>query len=173
MDFKRFEEFDFNKNFWECFPEVLVLKEFLELKNNDKSKGFKDSSNFMWVLHLCLNPKSTLFNIPNKFDKVSKSILKKGLNVEDVSTLEYINAYKQVCLTPGERAYLDICAVVEKRASYLSTLDYNLDDGPIIDKLHANTFKIYQDLEKVRKIIQIEQSKTTGRKATASETGKI
>jgi len=63
-------------NFWELYPELLIIEELTQIYQKDKSKKKEDSSRIMWAIYFAFNPESKFINLPNKLEILAKDYLK-------------------------------------------------------------------------------------------------
>ena len=42
-------------NFWELYPELLIIEELTQIYQKDKSKKKEDSSRIMWAIYFAFN----------------------------------------------------------------------------------------------------------------------
>jgi hypothetical protein len=164
---KRFQQFDMARNFWKEFPELLSYEVFLDIK-----EGVEDSSMFMWAVHLCEHPKSMIYRDPNKYvhmkDKLSKVTNKK-------KRAQIMDKYRELILTPGERALVRWESNVRKVNKYaedmdLSTLKPN-EIKSMIDTLEK-CGKLFNAVPEIMAKIQEEEDKIN-EKVSLSQDGII
>jgi hypothetical protein len=155
-------------NFWECFPEFRVLDIFDFFYKDDKSKDKENSSNIMWAITFCLRKESLMYNLPDKWERAGKDIIKiKGFNWEKYDHL--VQAFKQSYMTQAERSLLAWEELMAKRDKYLKTQEYFFDfiqDGKLIkgtaeqmDRAFSVTPRMYSDYAKIRKEIEDDEIK--------------
>jgi len=173
MNFKRFEQFDSTKNFWNEFPEFKAVDCFNNLYHVDTSKDKVKSSTFLWAIHYCLHPKSAIYNDSAKWEQVNKTMLKDSpVNWDSPDVMELTQQYLELALSPGERAFHSWCGMILKRDKFLKDLEYNLENGKALDAMHKTTHSIYQDFEKIQKILKAEQDSVKSNKS-ASDLGRL
>jgi hypothetical protein len=148
----RTNNFDWSKNYWECFPEITTIVSFKEFKDKDKSKNKEESSRIMWAIHLCLKPNSLLYNDPEKWNRVKVSILEdskfKWDKYENLKT-----DYMELVLAPAEK-YFHILNDSQMR---------------VVESMSTNMYKIGLEYDKVKKLLNEEYSNTEKPKSLMDE----
>jgi len=151
-------------NFWKEFPGIIIHELFNDLYTCDKSKDKEKSSKIMWAIYLVMNPESNLYNDPNKELSVKNNWLKdKTFKWEDYET--HKNAYRDLVLSTAEKALQNWNELMIMRDKTLKELyTKNLVDGDVsnlekLDKILANTAKLFNDYSKIKK--EYEEEKTT------------
>jgi hypothetical protein len=149
-------------NYWEIDNQLAFIPPFKELYDLDKSKGKKDSSLKMWAIAFYCHPDSRIINYPEKE--------KRGLIETDIvgdkiewNKLEgFIKDYKNLYLTQAKRSLVNWKIKLEERDDYLMSIPYNtlpLEDAAKLDKLLADTPKLFKQYEDIKELIQEEDAK--------------
>lgn len=168
-----------DNNFWEVNSDLVILDEFSKLYYKDKSKDKQDSSKILWAIFYAYNPESKFFNYPNKQDVISQSFLKDPkFKWEDYKDL--IDAYKNIVLTDAERALINWNEIMTMRDQSIKDLykkaieDSDTDELVKIDKMLANTPKMFEDYKKIKKDYEEEKVTKKGKTiASLSDSGEL
>ena len=174
------ERFNDRANFWDVVPEFMAFSEFMKFKNADRSKDKHWSNKVFWAIVMAYDRKSPFYNIPNKIELIATDILRKPKLkwTEDKSIIPLIRLFQDSLMTQAERSLLNWEINMQKRDAFLAEQDYTLDrfeeiDGKPklvkgsadqLDKMHAQTAKIYQQLDQIKEDLTIEESKKDGGK---------
>jgi hypothetical protein len=168
-----------DNNFWEVNSDLIILDEFSKLYYKDKSKDKQDSSKILWAIFYAYNPESKFFNYPNKQEVISQSFLKDPkFKWEDYKDL--IEAYKNIVLTDAERALINWNEIMTMRDQSIKDLykkaieDSDTDELVKIDKMLANTPKMFEDYKKIKKDYEEEKVTKKGKTiASLSDSGEL
>ena len=158
---------NFENNFWDEFPELKIPSKFNELYSADTSKDKKKSSRIMWALHLHSHPESKLYNLPEKEDVIARDFIKeKDFKWETYS--EHLELYKNVVLTPAERAlqnWDEIMALRDKgvKEFYIEAIEDRDPDIILkLDKALAQTPKMFDDFKRIKQPYEEEKTRKKG-----------
>ena len=156
-------EFNTDINFWEQWPELKVAGPFKKIYTSDKTRGKSSSSKLSWCIVLI-------------WDKKSKSSNKAKVT-------ELKEWYLKCNETLAMRTLRGILEKLEERDKFLRNTPY---DDPVsefnenygvsdwakridtIDKMLANTDKIYTLYDKARTVVEKEEQSSTKGDATLS-----
>lgn len=156
---RRFNTFEFQSNFWSIFPETKAIERFKELHDNDETENKTQSSSIMWALHLCLNPKSLVFNNSRKWEYVNKTIIKdENFKWDD----RLIAEYQDTILNPAEKYFAEYGVFLEKQKQFLNNFDYSTaTDSQIktVEAMIGNSFKKSQEYDRIKKLLVQEDLK--------------
>ncbi len=154
----RINNFDWTKNYWEVYPEILAVEKYKGFYDKDKSNKKVESSNIMWAVHLCLNPSSLLYNDPNKWDRVKTTVIGdskfKWEKYEDLK-----KEYEEFVLTPAEKYFHIFTEILEKKRLFLKTFDYttaNDSQMRVVEQMSTNMYKVGLEYDKVKKLLNEE-----------------
>jgi hypothetical protein len=178
------KNFSPTNNFWEFNPAFKIAKPFKQLYNSDKSRGKVNSSNIMWAIALCYYPKSDLYYLNDKEARVFDMVKDKSFKLEDYK--EHINEFIDMAVTQAEKSMADWENRMRDRDQFLKgvkySLDYYDDFGKIkkgtadqLDRMAAQTHKLYQEYFKIKKDITEEQQAKGkgGKNKSLSDSGDI
>lgn len=178
-------------NFWDLHPYWLKNKTVNQFYQRDRSqengKTTKHkSSQIMWALCLLydLGTSNIYRHLPidNRRQKIAEEILENPkFDWDEYKDLESI--VEERCTTPQEKHYHTLMEKFNQRDKFVRNTDYSLDQyveingknvlikgtADQLEKMLANTDKIYETLETIRKKITMDKSSKTGQK-TNSET---
>lgn len=168
-----------DNNFWEVYSDLIILEEFDKIYFKDKSKNKQDSSKILWAVYYCYNPESKFFNYPNKQEVISKSFIKDPkFRWEDYKDL--IDAYKNLVLSDAERALINWNEIMTMRDQSIKDLykkaieESDTDELVKIDKMLANTPKMFEDYKKIKKDYEEEKVTKKGKTiASLSDSGEL
>ena len=166
-------------SFWDTHPELMMLESFNALHYKDSSKNKQDSSRKMWAIYYAHNPESKFFNMPNKLLVLARDFLKDPAFNWD-SVRDQVFTYKELVLTPAERGLVNWTEIMNVRDESLKNmykdaiLERNLKELVELDKMLANTAKLFQDYKKIKQ--EYDEDKTTRKGksiASLSDSGEI
>lgn len=168
-----------DNNFWELNSDLIILDEFNKIYYKDKSKNKQDSSKVLWAIFYAFNPESQFFHYPNKQEVISQSFIKDPeFKWEDYKDL--IEAYKNLVLSDAERALLNWNEIMTMRDNSIKELykkaleDSDTDELVKIDKMLANTPKMFEDYKKIKKDFEEEKVTKKGKTiASLSDSGEL
>jgi len=163
--------FEYTKSFWKEFPELKIIKDFSLIYNNDKSKDKIDSSQLMWAIQLCYHPDSLFYNIPNKEDLINKDFLKKDMVWSKIRHL--VDLYIETTLSEAQRSMIMWEEQMRKRREFLLETEYNIETAKDLDTMGKATFGLYQDFDRIKKLLKEESTKDISRPKSLSESGEI
>lgn len=166
-------------NYWDLNPELLLLEEFAEFRFKDKSKDKQDSSKIMWAIFYAFHPESKFFNYPNKLEVLQKDFIKDPKFKWD-SVKNIIDAFKNLVLSDVERALINWNEIMIMRDQSIKDLykkaieDSDTDELVKIDKMLANTPKMFEDYKKIKKDYEEEKVTKKGKSISSiSDSGEI
>lgn len=146
--------FDYRSNFWEVNPSFTSFKIFNSVYMDDKSKNKKDSSQIMWAVAFFtdINENNPWRNIEEdeKRDLIKEDILNsKNFKWEAIEPL--IDFYKQCIFSIPEKKLFDFYKKLEERTNFINITPYDLENGEQLDKMLANTKKLYDLYFEIKK----------------------
>ena len=170
-------------SFWEEYPELKVAGPFKTLYTSDKSRGKGSSSKLAWCIALIWDKKSKFFNFPEE-GKDGKINLIFTEYYDDIKYYKAnkakIEELKEWYLRSGEtvamRTLRGILDKLEERDRFLRNTPYDAPGGDFdetngvsewakridtIDKMLANTDKVYTLYDKARTIVEKEEQSST------------
>lgn len=168
-----------DSNFWDINPELLIIKEFAGYHAEDKSKNKEESSTIMWGIYYCYHPESRFFNLPTKLDVIETSFIKNPKFKWD-SVKDIVIIYKNLVLSDAERALVNWAEIMNMRDTSIKELyaaalkEGDVDELVKIDKMLANTPKMFEDYKKIKKDYEEEKTLKKGkRNKSLSDSGDI
>jgi len=160
------EPFKGTENFWELNSQYIMV--FDTFYNKDKSKDKTKSSNIMWAFSFKLHPDSVFYNLPAKEDVIRDKFLKDPKFKWNAYSKEE-SLFHSTILTEATRALVGWDETMKKRRVFLNKQEFTLDEykeGKLVkgaadqlDKMLANTAKLYQDYSKIQKDLKEEKLK--------------
>lgn len=124
------ENYSPKNNFWEHNPQFTLIQPFRKLWKSDRTKDKNGSSDLMWATALIYHPKSDLYNVTGKEEKVSETML--GIKASDVEKYwadnkEIVDAFIDSALTQAEKSLVSWYEYMKKRDIYLKNTEYYFD----------------------------------------------
>lgn len=154
-------------NFWKEFPEIRINEFFNTFYKSDKTKDKEFTSKIMWGIYLTMHPESKLYNDPNKDSAVINNFI-KDKNFKWETYEEHRTLYVELVLTTAEKALHNWNSLMTMRDKTLKELyTKSLESGDILgleklDKILANTAKLFADYAKIKKEYEEQKTKKKG-----------
>lgn len=183
---------DISQNFWESHPDMIIHPVFKKLHTNDKSKDKNKSSTKMWCIALIYDRSSKYYNFPevgedNKIDLVMENYGDSTWYKKNEGEFQELrNTYLKMTETPSMRALRELEEKLVERSDFLRDTKYSIGElnergqlaggtADTLDKMFANSQKIYEMVEKVRSLVNQEKAKSTrgGITESLSDKGEI
>ena len=166
-------------NFWEEYPELKAAGPFKKLYTSDKSRGKGSSSKLAWAIALIWDRGSKYYNFPEEgkdgkifliFDDFFGDFKYYTANKEKIEELKdwYLRAGETIAM----RTLRGILDKLEERDKFLRKTPYDAPSPEFdetygvsewakridtIDKMLANTDKIYTLYDKARTVVEKEE----------------
>lgn len=152
---------------WEQYPELKLVSQFGKLFREDKSEKKKDSSLLLWSVLLYCFPYSPFYNHPEKLEECANFLKKTKFKEEDI--VMYAPEMENVVLTEAERSFTLWTESLKERRRWLSEQKYteNIKRNQALDKMHADTAKMFKDYTTIVKELEITKQKRMNEKANA------
>lgn len=168
-------------NFWELYPDLKIYKSFKKLHKSDKSRGKESSSKIMWFVSLTTSMGSKYYNVPleERYEIIEEDYMEdKDFRKKYKDKLpELIQDFQKLEDTPVDRHLRQWDASLDDRTNFLSTMKYTLDTYEDLDKMAANTSKVFDTLKKIKddkaKELAGGGSAKGGGQESLSDTGEI
>ena len=170
-------------NFWEYNPQYKVIME--SLYSSDKSKNKERSSTIMWAIFFMVHPRSEFYNLPDKQTILARDFIKEP-NFKWEKYKEVIDRVEEISLSQAEKSLVSWDKTLKKRDEFIHSQEFTLDnyneEGRLVkgtadqlDKMLANTNKLYQEYFKILKELKNEEdSRGKGnRPKSLSDSGEI
>jgi hypothetical protein len=168
-----------DNNYWDTNVELLILPSFSKLHTKDKSKNKEESSKIMWAMFYAYHPESKFFHYPNKQETIEKSFIKDSKFKWD-HYKDIIEDFKNLVLSDAERALLSWNEIMIMRDNSIKELykkaleSCDTDELVKIDKMLANTPKMFEDYKKIKKDYEEERTTKKGKKILSlTDSGEI
>lgn len=168
------DKFDVGVNFWESNPQLKAAGPFAELYSSDSTKGKSNSSKKMWCIALIWDRESKYFGLhmdektPLIFGDFYGDKTWPSKNKEEFDRLSAF--YKKLSDTPAMRTLREIEDKLDERSKFLKDTAYTIGEkgdkgyiwgtADLVDKMLANTNKIYEMYEKA--LATVGQEKAQG-----------
>lgn len=168
-----------DENFWEMNPQYKYI--FSEFYENDKSKNKEKTSRIMWAIFFRLHPKSDFYNLSNRDELIASKWLKdpkfKWSDYQD-----QLNLFSETILTQAEKSLNAWNETMAKRDQFIYSQEFTLDHYAVdskgnnilsktgklivekgnveqLDRMLANTSKLYQEYAKIQAELQKDEIK--------------
>jgi len=158
-----------DNNFWKEYPELIISDELSTFYTADKSKGKQTSSQIMWAIHLSESPESKYYTHPDKRNVIASSFLKDKKFKWEIYK-EIVIFYRECSLTDAERALSGWNETMRLRDDSIKEMYRNAiktkdtDELVKLDKMLANTAKMFDDYKKIKQDYEDEKSTKKGSK---------
>ena len=177
-----------DENYWSLHPQMKTIKAFRDLYERDKKKGKNESSTMMWAIALLVDPHElNPWRNTNPLDR-TKLIAEDYIGDvdfpwEDDDIQLLIDTYTDFSLSPAEKALVQIEKKIADRGRFIHKTDYSMDSynedtGKVekgtadqLDKMMVNTVKIYEQLEKVKEMMDKESVEGHGKGGAIESAG--
>jgi len=174
---KIIETFNPEANFWDEHSQLSAVGPIKDLYNSDKSRNKALSSKLMWCVALIWDSNSKFYNLPeegedSKIDLIFEDYYgDKKYYAQNKTKIDSIREfYLKLQETPAKRALREIEEKLSERARFLKDTKYDLgvcnergqwvgNTAIIVDKMMADTKKIYDLYEQALKIAKEENAK--------------
>ena len=171
------ESFNVEDNFWKVHPDLVAAGPFAQIHKVDKTRGKDYSSKLAWCIKLIWDMGSVYYALPergedNKIDLVFEDFLGKpnfyDKNREQVNDLKEF--YIKVKDTVAHRTLRGIEEKLKERDAFMSKTEYDMgvvnergawvgNTVDTLDKMMANTKKLYDLYNEARAVVDREQQK--------------
>lgn len=162
-------------NFWKMYPAYTEIEPFKDFYKEDKSRGKKDSSDFMWATIILID-KSEHNPLRNEPEDEKKHVLEQdmfeGANPGWHDKEEIIIKFRDLNYSKTERDLIEWETKLEERRKFIRDTPYSLDSVKFDDKgkaikitgtakqlddMAANTEKIYGLMNKLEEKVKAEK----------------
>lgn len=185
--------YDHDLNFWDIHPLFLTVPAFKKLKGRDRVKSENQegkSSLIMWAFVLVYdtgddNPFRNIPEEERKIEIASNILNKPNFKWEDYDYV--LEALIPMVTTQPQRSRDELYNKLHKRDKFIDSTDFTLDSYKIdertgkgtlvkgtadqLDKMLANTVKLYENLARIDNLILMEDSKIENTMVSESESG--
>lgn len=174
------DSFDPKRNFWEEFPDYKIHRLFGRIHALNKKEGnLQNSSNFMWVLSLCYDRKSSLFTQPehDKWEvaceqlfndesvmiKISEDHLAQDFVhlPKEIDLFEVISEFESSIDTPLGISLRTLEKKLAERTKFIQETPYTMDEYQTKGKREVlvrgtatQLDKMFADTDKITALIQ-------------------
>jgi hypothetical protein len=154
--------FDHTVNFWKIHPELKYPEAFKELRNRDRSRDKKDSSDIMWFVALCYDWESKWIN--EREDKRLYAVGQdffQNVDFKDKVPESVVKTYLAFIDTPSKRLLREMYNKLDEKASFLARTKYREDTWEMIDKMLLSNEKIYKEVDRIKTLVDEENMGST------------
>jgi len=177
------DNFKEEHNFWEYNPQYKII--FKDIYSADRSKDKDKTSRLMWGTLLLIHPRSEFYNLPDKDIIIARDFIKdKSFKWPDYQHI--VDRMEEAILTQAEKSLVSWDRTLKKRDEFIHDQEFTLDnyneEGRLqkgtadqLDKMLANTNKLYQEYFKILKELKNEEeSRSRGNRIKSlSDSGEI
>lgn len=175
--------FDIRKNFWDENFQLTLIEPFRSIYERDSSLNKTTSSKEMWCIWLSCDPTydNKVYRLKDQEKKSAILTYYPQFDFNDPLLITAMVEYKEQCLSPAAKAFIEEENTMIKRSNFISTAEYTFDSfavnsegkqlynklgSPIIikgsakelDTMRKMTTEIVSQYEKVRRAFEEEQS---------------
>lgn len=153
--------FDIEENFWKLYPDFKVALSFKDLYKRDKSRDKVNSSKLMWFVAYTRDLNSKYYRLPQeeKDAIIGADYMKNenfySENKEELDIL--IEDYLRLMYSPERRHLMDWDKKLLQRSQLIASIPYTLDNYEELDKMAANTPKIYKAISDLKAELDKEE----------------
>lgn len=149
--------FDRKSTFWRLNPQFKAVEPFKTFFTNDHTGEKEYSSNIMWAIAFYCDPESLLKNLPDKYKKLRIQEEFK-VDIGSGTIAPYLEAFQDLTVSVAEQVLRDWESKLMERREFLSNVSYELENAEKLDKLMANTPKLFDELRRLKEEVLKEQS---------------
>lgn len=174
--------FDLDVSFWEVNPIFKVVGEFASFYRRDTSRGKGTTSKIMWAIALLEDTSDD-----NKLKTYPEIDRKKIIAEEYIRDEKFdwdkhqklIDAYVSSQMSKNKRSLRGLRLKMEERESFIMNTPYTIENANDLDRIMANTDKLFSLITKLEQQIEKEENAGSGglvrggRVESAGETGAI
>lgn len=157
--------FDIEQSFWDMYPDFKIAMSFKNLYKKDKSRGKVNSSKIMWFIAYTRDMNSKFYNLPQeeKDAIIGEDFLRnKNFYEDNKGELDVlIEDYLKLMYTPSRRHLMDWDRKLIERSNLIGNIPYSLDNYEELDKMAANTPKIYKAIADLKAELDKEEGSGT------------
>ena len=176
---------DSSENFWLVHPDYKVAQVFCDLYRKDKTRGKDQSSKVAWCVKLIWDRSSIFYHSPEfgpdgKIAIVCENVIGDAKyydkNIEKIQGLK--DAYYKLTDTPGIKSLRNLEKKLDERDKFLNDTEYTMGEkgergyqygtADTLDKMIANTSKLYAQYDDAMKLLSNEQQTSTKGDVTQS-----
>lgn len=176
-------KFDTKSNFWKANPQLKFVSAVRELRRKDRTGEKVFSSKIMWGIAMLVDQHedNAFRNLPyqSRKDLIAKDYFLAGTSIRHFKWSDYdkiIEFYKELLLTPAQRALSDWDDKMIERAEYFRDTPYNKDNAELLDKMFKNSKDIFAEYDRIKEKLEKEATGSItkgGVIESASEKGNI
>lgn len=156
------------KDFWLENPQLMIHPTIREFYSSDNSKKKIDSSRLMYgISFLCdlsEDNKYSNYTMSDRKYLIAEEIFgNKEFDWEDDRIKELIEVIDDLCSTPLQRSLKNWKNKLEERDAFLAETPYTLENAEKLDKILAQTDKLFSQYERIVKNLSKEEKQPEGR----------
>lgn len=159
--------FDTSENFWELYPDFKTALSFKQLYKSDKSRNKEWSSKIMWYVAYTTDMNSKYYKLP---ENEKHAVI--GLDYMDNENyyndnlerlVPLIEDYIKINFSSAQRQLREWEIKMDERAEFIKKMPYNLENYEDLDKMAANTSKLFDTFKKIKEDISKEEGDGVGK----------
>lgn len=159
--------FDIEQNFWDIYPDFKIALSFKELYKSDKSRGKANSSKLMWFVAFTTDNKSKFYKLTlnERYEVIGEDYMGNPNFYEDNKEVldKLIADYTRLKFSAAEKQLIDWEKKLDERREFINSQPYNFETFENLDKMAANTSKIYDELFKIKDRMSKEDGEGTAK----------
>jgi len=155
------DNFSRDANIWKLEPQLLAVKEFANLYDQDKSKDKTRSSKIMWGLVFLIHPDSVFRDLDerDREELVAKDYI--GDKSFDFNTVKEESVkLRELMLTRAKRSLDAWETKLRERDKFIENTPYNIETADHLDKILKNTADLWKQYKSIREDVLKEGSMT-------------
>ena len=166
-------------NFWQKNPTLTIISPFAQLYQRDTSEEKEISSKEAWAIFLYADAtqKNKLYRLTADERKVEiKDYYCPHIDWDDELIVKTIEAYPELCMSIAGRAFKGWEDKLMERDAFIRNMRYDESTYEILDKMMANTKKVWDMYKQVYDQMMSEEQQIMGkgsRKLSKAEKGEI
>lgn len=158
------------KSFWDLNPLLKLHPTLKEVYEQDKSRNKQDSSRLCYGLAILVDQseENKFRNYPEedkKFLIAEQLFGNKDFDWSTPEVVKLIEVFDDMLLSPAKRSLRNWKIKLEERDAFLGATKYSLQNAAELDKILAQTDKLYSQYERVLKALEADKQEPSARGA--------
>lgn len=147
------------RNFWEepKNDQLLLIQEFKDLFEKDKTKDKKESSMIMWAVYFACDYYTRYSEVPqqDRIIEIEKSLFNDpGYFTKNRKVLEpLMTKYNKLQETSPRKYLITFLETIEKRRMFLENVEYDNHTAKAIDDMLLNSSKLFQQEKDIQTML--------------------
>jgi len=148
------DSFSPRANFWESHPQLLVPQAFKEFHEGDSSPNKEKSSKIMWAIGLVYDYESEYATqvIEDRIKLIEDDFLEMPgfFTKYEGKLIPLIETYNHIQRDAPRRLLAEWDEGMDRRTQFLKETPYTIDGGSKLDKIWAETKKLFDMRDKLK-----------------------